>query len=273
MAIPKIIHYCWFGHTEIPEEFKAYMDSWEKMCPDYEIKRWDESNYDITKNSYMKDAYDQKKWGFVPDYARLDIIYNEGGIYLDTDIEIVKSFDELLKNSAFCGIEAGNECVALGLGFGAEKGNEIIKLMRDEYDKISFINEDGSLNLLPSPQINTEPLYQMGYKHSDDIQTLHYKDSSITVYPDRFFCPKDFGTGDLKTDKDTYSIHHYAATWYTKKQKIRHEKNKIKREKYIARYGVEKTEQIFARRNSMLRVLYYLRHPVLAVKKIKEKLS
>ncbi len=273
MSIPKVIHYCWFGNSEIPDEFKQYMESWKKFCPDYEIKEWNESNYDITKNRYMKDAYDQKKWGFVPDYARLDIIYNEGGIYLDTDIEIIKSFDELLETGAFCGIESGNEFVALGLGFGAEKGNEIIRIMRDVYDDLSFINEDGSLNLLPSPKINTEPLFEMGYKHSTEIQTLHHGNDSITVYPEQYFCPKDYATDNMNLSEVAFSIHHYAATWQNDKQKKQRENHKKKMNKYIARYGKEKTEQIFARRNSFLRALYYVKHPILAIKKIKEKLG
>ena len=269
MAIPKIIHYCWFGNSEIPDEFKGYIETWKKFCPDYEIKLWNESNYDITKNNYMRQAYEQKKWGFVPDYARLDIIYNEGGIYLDTDIEIVKSFDELLQNEAFCGIEESSPNVALGLGFGAEKGSPIIKLLRDYYDEIDFVDEDGKLNLTPSPQINTETLIKLGYAPSEEIQKLMYEGSSITVYPKIYFCPMDFMSGELKMDERTFSIHHYAATWLSKKEKRIHDK----RLKMAERIGKEKTEQYFARRNKFLRALYYLRHPISAVKKIKEKLG
>ena len=104
-VIPKVIHYCWFGGGKIPEQNKIWMSSWKKYCPDYEIIEWNESNYGISKNQYMKEAYENKKWGFVPDYARLDIIYQYGGIYLDTDVEIIKNLDELLYQDAFVGID------------------------------------------------------------------------------------------------------------------------------------------------------------------------
>ena len=126
--IPKIIHYCWFGNGPIPEKDKKCINSWKKYCSDYKIIQWNEKNYDITKNKYMNQAYQQKKWGFVPDYARLDIIYTYGGIYLDTDVEIIKSFDSLLSNRGFAGFERP-DYVNLGLGFGAEAENIIIKKM------------------------------------------------------------------------------------------------------------------------------------------------
>ena len=101
--IPKIIHYCWFGGAELPEKDRKCIESWKKFCPDYQIIEWNENNYDVTKNTYMYQAYQAKKWGFVPDYARLDIIYQHGGIYLDTDVELVKNLDSLLENDAFMG--------------------------------------------------------------------------------------------------------------------------------------------------------------------------
>ena len=159
--IPKIIHYCWFGGAPIPEKDKACIESWRKFCPDYEIIEWNESNYDITKNRYMKEAYDVKKWGFVPDYARLDIIYTQGGIYLDTDVEIIRNMDPLLEDEAFMGFEDG-KFVALGLGFGAAKGNPHIKAMRDVYEGVSFIKPDGSFNTLPSPHYTTDYLLGEG---------------------------------------------------------------------------------------------------------------
>ena len=130
--IPKIIHYCWFGGNEIPEHDKKCIESWKKYCPDYKIIRWDESNYDYKKNSYMREAYEAKKWGFVPDYARLDIVYEHGGIYLDTDVELVKNIDELLEHKAYMGFEVGGEFVSPGLGFGAEKNFPLFKKMMEE---------------------------------------------------------------------------------------------------------------------------------------------
>ena len=117
--IPKKIHYCWIGGNPLPELAIKCIESWKKYCPDYEIIEWNEKNYDFRKNQFMREAYDEKKWGFVPDYARLDIIYEHGGIYLDTDVEIIKPLDSLLKEQGFAGMEQPG-IVALGLGFGAE---------------------------------------------------------------------------------------------------------------------------------------------------------
>ena len=128
--IPKTIHYCWFSGNPIPDTLKRCMETWEKFCPDYEIVRWDESNYDISWSPYMVQAYERKKWGFVSDVARLDILYRYGGIYLDTDVELLKSLDELLYQPAFCGIEKW--CVVNSGGCsGTQPGNSLIKAMLD----------------------------------------------------------------------------------------------------------------------------------------------
>ena len=124
--IPKKIHYCWIGGNPLPELAIKCIESWKKYCPDYEIIEWNEKNYDFRKNQFMREAYDEKKWGFVPDYARLDIIYEHGGIYLDTDVEIIKPLDSLLKEQGFAGMEQPG-IVALGLGFGAEPKLPLIK--------------------------------------------------------------------------------------------------------------------------------------------------
>ena len=152
--IPKIIHYCWVGRSPKPESVLYCIESWRKYCPDYTIIEWNEDNYDFTKNKYMKQAYEKRKWGFVPDYARLDIVYNYGGIYLDTDVEIISNIDHLLDNVAFMGFENtgdGKYFVNCGQGFGAVPNNEVIGLMRDNYDDLEFIKKDGTLNMLPSP--------------------------------------------------------------------------------------------------------------------------
>ena len=119
--IPKIIHYCWFGGKPIPKNLKNYIKSWEKYCPDYEIKEWNESNFDINSNKFIKEAYINKKFAFVTDYVRLYVIYNYGGIYLDTDVEIIKNFDGLLNNELFMGIQQNDSFATTGLGFGAKK--------------------------------------------------------------------------------------------------------------------------------------------------------
>jgi len=231
--IPKKIHYCWFGNSEIPERFKQYIDTWRKFCPDYEIIQWNESNYDITKNRYMHQAYENKRWGFVPDYARLDIIYNHGGIYLDTDVEIVKPLDDLLELSGFAGQECCSKCVALGVGFAAEKGNEIIKLMMESYADRDFVLPNGEMDTLPAPAINTKPLSDIGYKWKNEIQELEYRGSKITIFPREYFCPIDYDTGENFLSEETYMIHHYAGTWQTAEAL---EIRKLK-EQYSQKYG------------------------------------
>lgn len=208
--IPKVIHYCWFGGNPLPESAIKCIESWKKHCPDYEIVQWNETNYDITKNRYMHEAYECKKWGFVPDYARLDIIYEHGGIYLDTDVEIIKSFDDLLGHSVFCGVEQESRFVALGLGFGAEKHNQTIKKLRDQYDRISFL-KDGQPDLTPAPRINTAVLEEMGYKFQPGVFTC----GDVVIYSSEYFCPQNFITGKTDITENTYSIHHYDASWYS----------------------------------------------------------
>lgn len=215
--IPKKIHYCWFGGNPLPEKDKKCIESWKKYCPDYEIIRWDESNYDINKNLFMKQAYNAKKWGFVPDYARLDIIYNEGGIYLDTDVEIIKNLDPLLDNDGFMGFEGG-ESVSPGLGFGAKKGHPTIKKIMEIYENLEFIKEDGTYDLTPSPILNTEKMKEMGCVINNKEQIVR----GIKIYPTEYFCPKDYVTGKLKITNNTYTIHHYNASWMSKKQKRRY---------------------------------------------------
>lgn len=207
--IPKNIHYCWFGGNPLPKEYENYIESWKYFCPDYEIIRWDESNYDVIKNKYMNEAYKAGKWCFVSDYARLDIIYEHGGIYLDTDVEIIKSFDDLLVNKAFMGFESKNK-VASGLGFGAVKNHETIRLLRDFYNDLNFINTDGSFNTTPSPDYQTRCLLKIGLKRNNKKQSF----AGITVYPIEYFAPKCFVTERLKITKNTYGIHHYSASWF-----------------------------------------------------------
>lgn len=220
--IPKIIHYCWFGGAPLGENEKRCIDSWKKFLPEYEIIEWNENNYDVSKNNYMFEAYKNGKWGFVSDYARIDVIFNYGGIYFDTDVEVIKSFDDLLDAKMFCGLEKSNENsnlqnhVALGLGFGAEKNHYTLKAMLDLYENLSFYNEDGSLNLVPCPKYQTEVLKSFGFDaFSDKYQDLN----GIKVYPEEYFSPKSFLTGELKITENTYSIHHWSMSWMDEKDK------------------------------------------------------
>lgn len=211
-AIPKIIHYCWVGGNPKPQSVLYCIQSWKRYCPDYEIWEWNETNYDFTKNEYMRQAYEAKKWGFVPDYARLDIVYEHGGIYLDTDVEMVRSFDELLEHQAFFGFEdtgEGTYFVACGLGFGAAKYNPMIKKLRDYYNDVSFLNPDGSLNLMPAPRHNTPIFAKNGVQMNNKYQNI----AGNAFYSSEYFCPKIFKTGKTNVTKKTFSIHHFSASW------------------------------------------------------------
>lgn len=207
--IPKKIHYCWFGKNPIPQEYKNYIESWKKYCPDYQIIEWNEDNYDISKNKYMKDAYSEKKWGFVPDFARLDIIYNEGGFYLDTDVELLRSLDELRENVAYMGIEGDQITVSPGLGFGAEPQNGVIKDLRDLYNDLSFYNEDGTLNTRPSPYYATEFFIKKGFEKENKNQIIN----GFKIYSSEYFAPKDYYSGDVSITEKSISIHQYSMSW------------------------------------------------------------
>lgn len=212
--IPKVIHYCWFGKNPLPELAQKCIASWEKFCPDYEIIEWNESNVDITQCKYMEDAYKEKKWGFVSDYARNKIIYENGGFYLDTDVEIIKPLDELLSHQAILGFESETQ-IAAGLIIASEKGNGVIKEMYELYHNLSFYNDDGSLNLTPSPVYNTAVLVKHGLIPNNTLQTVE----NITVFPTEYFCPKDFYTGIITITPNTYAIHHYDASWHSEREK------------------------------------------------------
>lgn len=206
--IPKVIHYCWFGNNPLPFEVKKCINSWKKICPDYEIRRWDETNFDVYQNDFIKSAYGSKAWAFVSDYARLKIVYDEGGIYLDTDVELKKSLDELRKNEGFFAIQQEGHYCNTGLGFGAKKENEIVKTMLDLYDDLIY-SEENKFSIA-CPYLNTKALEKYGYSYSDDVIVIH----NNLVLPPRFMDP--IAPGKNKENllcNDTVSIHHYSASW------------------------------------------------------------
>lgn len=206
--IPKVIHYCWFGGNPIPDKYKKWMESWHKYCPDYEIVEWNESNYDVTKNAYMHEAYQCKKWGFVPDYARLDIIYNHGGIYLDTDVELVQNLDDLLYQDAYFGFER-EENVNLGLGFGAVAKSNILLQMKEYYENHYFIKENGEMDLTASPVIQTDILQKTGLRMDGEYQRF----GNVSIYPEKVLSGKCPYTRRVRLTPYTRSIHHFEATW------------------------------------------------------------
>ncbi|MBR5125193.1 MAG: glycosyl transferase [Oscillospiraceae bacterium] len=213
MSIPKIIHYCWFGGGEIPERDQKCIASWKKYCPDYEIIQWNEDNYDVTQIPYMKAAYDAKRWGFVPDYIRMDVVHRYGGIYMDTDVELIRPLDELLHYGAYAGVEADSNCINFGLGYGAEPGHPLLRELCDHYKTLEFQNEDGSLNLTPNPIIVTEYL-----KKRKDVHVVPgeiREAEGLTLLPSEYLCPQNFTTGKTVLTDKTFSIHHYHASWQT----------------------------------------------------------
>ena len=213
--IPKKIHYCWFGGSEPGKKDKKNIEGWKKACPGFEIIRWDESDYDITQNRFMKEAAMAGKWSFVSDYARLDILYKHGGIYLDTDVEVIRDYSDLLGYEGFIGFE-DNEKVNDGQGFGVRPGHPLILEMLKEYEDECFINEDGSLNTKESPRRRTECLIRHGLRPDGTRQNVE----GIEVFPKEYFCPKDFFTKRVKLTENTYSIHHYHESWHSKKAQI-----------------------------------------------------
>lgn len=208
MGIPKVIHYCWFGNGELPKLAEKCIESWQKYCPDYEIVCWNEKNFDLYKNRYAYEAYQAQKWAFVSDYVRLKVIYDYGGIYLDTDVELIKPIDKLLENGGYMGFDQ-NGIVSTGLGFAAEQGNELIGEMLKDYEDIPFLLADGSYDLTPCPDRNTNTLKRLGMDIDNTSQTF----MDMVFLPWEYLCPIDYYTGKKTITKNTYSIHHYSASW------------------------------------------------------------
>lgn len=223
--IPKKIHYCWFGGNPLPESAKKYIETWKKYCPDYEIIEWNENNFDVTQNQYCKEAYEAKKWAFVSDYARFWILYKYGGIYFDTDVEVIKPLDDIVSKGPFMGCERDGDknkaaaiAAAPGLGLGVNHGLGLYKEMLDLYDTLHFKNSDGSLNLKTVVQYTTETLVKHGLKNTNQVQ----KCAGIYIYPREYFCPKNIDTGKLEITENIYTIHHFDGSWLTPYLRLRH---------------------------------------------------
>ena len=208
MSVPKKIHYCWFGRGKLPRLAEKCIKSWEKYCPDFEIICWNEDNFDLNQNRYVREAYEAGKWAFVSDYVRLKVIYEYGGIYLDTDVELIKSLEPLLGGKGYMGFDEKG-IVATGLGFAAEPGSEIIAEMLKEYDNIPFVLPDGTYDMTPCPDRNTDALKRLGMDIKNTKQTF----MGMSFLPCEYLCPMDYYTGKIKKTKNTYSIHHYCASW------------------------------------------------------------
>lgn len=226
--IPKKIHYCWFGGAPKTKLGMKCIKSWKKYCPDYEIIEWNEDNFDFSEAPlYVRQAYEAKKWAFVTDYVRLKVVYDNGGIYMDTDVKLKKILDPLLTNSAYFGFE-DNAHINTGHGFGAEAGLPILKELIDDYTGVSFINEDGSFDTLPSPPRNTPIFIRHGLVADNTKQVL---DGNMLILPRDHLCPIGFDGSD-HFSKNTISVHLFEGTWLTPEKKRNNEKNR-KRKKRV----------------------------------------
>lgn len=206
--IPKIIHYCWFGGKEKPEDVLKMIASWKKHCPDYEIKEWNETNFNIHLNRYTEEAYQQKKWAFVSDVARLWALVHEGGVYMDTDVEVIRSLDNLLANKAFIGFE-GTQWIGTNL-MGAEPHNAFLQAFLEDYNHRNFTNPDGTLNQSTNvEEITSRFLTQHNLVRNGKQQQV----GDFTVYPTDYFSPYDYINGKVRTTANTYSIHWFSQSW------------------------------------------------------------
>ncbi|MEG0180322.1 MAG: glycosyltransferase [Romboutsia sp.] len=220
--IPKIIHYCWFGGKDKPSKVKECISSWNKVLSDYEFMEWNENNFDINCNKYVKQAYESGKFAYVSDYARINALYEYGGIYMDTDVEVYKSFNDLLSD---------NKCI---LGFEQDKyiatsfiavvqGYILIKEFLEQYKNISFYNEDMSLDLTTNVQKLTSILERKGLKRDGKFQMV----DGISIYPQEYFSPYDYGNCIKGNTENTYCEHLFLVSWLPRSIKLKKVVKKI----------------------------------------------
>lgn len=212
--IPKVIHYCWFGGNPLPELAIKCIDSWKKYCPDYEIKEWNENNFDMNMCDYVREAYEEKKWAFITDYVRLYAMVNEGGVYMDTDVEVIGSLDDFLANKAFSGFE-NEESIPTGI-MACEKGFDLFDQLLRDYDNRHFVLADGSLDITTNVVTITNLCKQYGFVGNNTYQNIE----GFAIYPKDFFCPKNQETGKIFLTENTITIHHFSGSWINKYGRI-----------------------------------------------------
>lgn len=224
--IPKVIHYCWFGGKELTSLAKKCIESWRKFFPDYEIRCWNESNFDVNKIPYTAEAYAQRKYAFVSDYARFWILYNYGGIYFDTDVKVLKQMSHIINKGEFMAREnceySKNTGVAPGLGLAMKKGSPVLRDLLDIYESMGFINPDIDPQGKTIVDIASEYFENKGLKYEQTVQQV----AGITIYPEDYFCPLKAVTGHKEFTNNTVAIHLYSGSWTTKSNRL---KGKIKR--------------------------------------------
>lgn len=237
--IPKIIHYFWIGGNPKPKSVKECIESWKRFCPDFEIKEWNESNYDIHKHPYMEKAYREKQWAFVSDYGRLDVLYQYGGIYLDTDVEVLRDLSPFCEYKAYIGFE-NQHYVNDGQGIGCVAQLPIVKEMMQCYDgNEPYFYENDEEHYVASPELCTKVLLRHGLIPDGARQRV----DDMEILPVDYFCPLNYDTGKLVITENTYSIHHFDGSWHGKNaklyQKLMHTLNLT--------FGVENGKKVFAK--------------------------
>ena len=204
--IPKIIHYCWFGRGEMPRQMKKCLKSWKKLCPDWELMEWNEDSFDINSTTWTQQAYEARKYAFVADYVRLWALKKYGGVYLDTDVELVKNLDCFAEHKGYVGFACTNG-LSTGL-IGAEKEHPYIQKWFDFYQGKSFRTDSG-MDMEPNTEYSTQLLLERGMKLNDEKQTIF----DMTIYPQTYFCPLYVDSFRNVKSGDTYAIHYFLATW------------------------------------------------------------
>lgn len=233
--IPKMIHYCWFGGKDMTDLHKRCVESWRKYCPDYEIKEWNETNCDISEVDYARQAYEAGKYAFVSDYFRLKILFEHGGIYLDTDVELLRNLDELLYQPAFVGVEKWGT-IATGLTAGSIPGHPMIREILEKKKQCHFIDKDGHMNLEASGVVETLPFMRHGMKIDNTLQKIN----GVAVYPSGVFSPYDYMTGQEAIRGWTVSNHYYGRSWMDTTDEIGRLRTQEKYRQVLARMDCER---------------------------------
>ncbi len=215
-SIPKIIHYCWFGGKDKPDIVKRCIESWKRQLPDYQIVEWNETNFDLNTNPYVKEAYTSEKFAFVSDYVRVHALYHYGGIYLDTDVEVYKSFNDLLHHPSFWGFEQENYIATSTIG--AQKGNILIKQFLKSYNNKKFLREDGTFNSLTNVAVITRLLASLGLKTNGEYQEI---EGLGVFYPQTYFSPYDYINCRKFITIETYAMHLFYKSWLPPKKRIK----------------------------------------------------